>query len=394
MSDSNTRKAGNRNDKTPSNPPADEPATANDANQPGVTDDGPIEQNPTRPVRSGEGFEDMYLDERNDVLTVINELEDQLDAYQEQRETLEAELSRRTSELHAANQKIQEFEWQVVTSQTRIESLEQSRQDSAVLEEELADATRRMQRANEQLLVAQKESMRLTGELKSANKQLEDFWAVRKERDGLKSDLKSIAGKYEGLERDHREALDAQAIAQDKLRDSEITIDELRKAKATIEMSLRNAEDRGSELTRVQAQLEEKIESLRTDKKAIQAHVAHLERENARLAEQRQFYETELMSLRNQNRSAENALASVKRAFSEVRVALSETKSRARRRSTGSRSHILDEARGMVLDAAIAETNTVDTTTILTGDHGEDTDVTPVSAVSSTEDITDETSTE
>ena len=44
----------------------------------------------------------------------------------------------------------------------------------------------------------------------------------------------------------------------------------------------------------------------------------------------------EVTSLRNQNRTAETALASVKKAFSEVRVALSETKTRARRRAMDS----------------------------------------------------------
>ena len=62
------------------------------------------------------------------------------------------------------------------------------------------------------------------------------------------------------------------------------------------------AEDR-ARTHRVQEELADKLETLRADKKALQVQVGQLERENA-LVEQRQFYETELSSMRNASRSA------------------------------------------------------------------------------------------
>jgi FtsZ-binding cell division protein ZapB len=98
-------------------------------------------------------------------------------------------------------------------------------------------------------------------------------------------------------------------------------------------MNLRAADDRNEELLHVEDELKQKIETLRVEKKNCQAQLTHMERENARLIEQQQFFECELTSLRSMNRNAESALANVKKAFSEVRIALAETKTRARRRA-------------------------------------------------------------
>ena len=339
-------------------------ADAADAQTDTVQTDTPT---PLRPARLGDGFEEIFLDERNDVLTVINELEDQLDTYQQQREGLERDLTMRSNDLNAANQRIQELEWQAVTFQTRIEALEQSRQESGVLEDELTEAQDQINRVAEQLDASRKESQRLTGEIKAANKQLEELWTVRKERDGYKADAKDLGIKLDALQRDHQDAIDAQIVANDRIRDAEITIDELRKLKATAEMNHRAAEDRVQELTRVHAQFEEKIETLRSDKKALQAQIAHLERDNTRLAEQRQFFETEISSMRNQNRSAENALASVKKAFTEVRVALAETKTRVRRRSFVSRPRSLSSAEAGLGADDLLQTQAADTDTVIAG---------------------------
>jgi DNA repair exonuclease SbcCD ATPase subunit len=292
------------------------------------------------PPASG-AFAETLFDERNDVLGVINELEDQLDRYQGIRESLEADLAEKTESLQNAQQKIQELEWQVVTVNTKVEALEQLKNEINLLEEEMEDANSRIQRLNEQLTSSDKENSRLASELKGANKQLEELWSVRKDRDGLRSDLKTANGKIETMEREMREIVDARGVLQDKLRDQEIVLDDTKKARAQLELDLRASNDRNRESLAVQQELEERVETLRGDKKTLQLQIAHLERENNRLNEQRQFYECELASMRNQNRNAETALASVKKAFAEVRVALSETKARVRRRGISTSSGTL-----------------------------------------------------
>jgi hypothetical protein len=79
----------------------------------------------------------------------------------------------------------------------------------------------------------------------------------------------------------------------------------------------------------------------------MQAQITHLERENARLVEQQQFYECELTSLRTVNRNSESALANVKKAFAEVRIALSETKARVRRRAVEALPRVATTLRGI-----------------------------------------------
>ncbi len=285
------------------------------------------------PTRIPPRLQDTFADERNDVLAVINELEDQLDRHQEIREALERELTGSTEKLQAANQRIQELEWQVVSLQTRVDSLEQVKQEIASLEEELADANARAQRLNEQFIAADKERVRLKSELKSASKQLDELWAVRKERDGLRTDCKNLSARVEELERTHREALEERGHLQSQMHELQMALDELRDERNRLDLAAREGQDRIRELTQVQESLIDKIEALRVEKKNLQAQLAHLDRENARLVEQRQFYESEVTSLRNQTRTAEAALANVKKAFTEVRVALSETKTRARRRT-------------------------------------------------------------
>lgn len=275
---------------------------------------------------------DTFLDERNDVMSVINELEEQLDRHQDVRERLERELKEANDRVQNAGQRTQELEWQVVTLQTRVEALEQLRQEVALLEEELASANAQLQSTNEEQGRNDKERARLRNELKTANKQLEELWAVRKERDGLRSDLGTLAARIEELERCQRDLVDERGTLAARLKETAVALEEARGERHQHQILLRAAEDRARELTRVQEELADKLEGVRADKKALQVQVTQLERENARLVEQRQFYETELSSMRNASRSAELALSSVKKAFAEVRVALTETKSRARRR--------------------------------------------------------------
>lgn len=300
-------------------------------------------------------LQDTFIDERNDVLAVINELEDQLDRHQEIRETLERELTETTEKLQVANQRGQELEWRVVTLQTRVDALEQIRSEVTSLEEELADAGARAQRTNEQLLAIEKDRVRAKADLKATQKQLDELWAVGKERDGLRSESKLLSTKVEELERAQRETLSDRTALQAQLQDSQLALEETTTERNKLQTTLRATEDRIRELVQVQETLDDKLETLRNEKKNLQVQLAHIERENARLVEQRQFYECEVTSLRNQSRTAEAALTCVKKAFSEVRIALTETKTRARRRTLDSWPRVGTPLRGLPDDTAPAE---------------------------------------
>lgn len=276
---------------------------------------------------------DTFLDERDDVLGVINELEDQLDRYEEIRAALERGLSEAQEQGRAGKQRIQELEWQSVALQTRVDALEQVRQDLSLLEEEIADANIRTQRMSEQLTRTEKDNQRLTGELKAATKQLEELWVVRKERDGLRIDLKTVRGKLEQLETAQRELIEERNLLHTRSQETLANFEEAKTARHQTELQLRTAEDKNEELRRVQESISAKLEAAASEKKAAQAQLTHVERENARLHEQQKFLECELSSLRGANRSNESALSNVKKAFAEVRIALAETKSRARRRT-------------------------------------------------------------
>jgi len=300
-------------------------------------------------------LQDTFIDERNDVLAVINELEDQLDRHQEIRETLERELTETAEKLQVANQRGQELEWRAVTLQTRVDALEQIRSEVTSLEEELADAGARAQRTNEQLLAIEKDRVRAKADLKATQKQLDELWAVGKERDGLRSESKLLSTKVEELERAQRETLSDRTALQAQLQDSQLALEETTTERNKLQTTLRASEDRIRELVQVQEALDDKLETLRNEKKNLQVQLAHIERENARLVEQRQFYECEVTSLRNQSRAAEAALTCVKKAFSEVRIALTETKTRARRRTLDSWPRIGSPLRGLPDEIGPAE---------------------------------------
>lgn len=285
------------------------------------------------PRTAGLTESEHVVSERDDVLAVIAELEDQLDRYEEVRSSVERELSASTEKLQAANQRVQELEWQVVTLQTRLETIDQIRQDNAVLEEELADVNRRLQQAGDALSAAKKDAARQQSELKSAHKQLEEFWATRNERDGLRTDLKKAVARAQEAGQALRDLSEERGALHGQLKEAQAALEDARTGRLAIDTALRTAEERARELERGCAAYEEKLESLRGEKKNLQAQVLHLERENARLNEQRRTFEQEITSLRNMNRNSEAALGSIKRAFAEVRVALAEAKARTRRRA-------------------------------------------------------------
>lgn len=298
---------------------------------------------------------ETFVDERDDVLAVINELENELDRYQEIRTTLERELADSNEKLQSATQRAQELEWSAVTLQTRVDALEQVKCEIGTLEEQLNEATARAVRAGEDITRADKEIQRLEGELKAANKALEELWAVRRERDGLKTDNRAMRSKLDEFERAQREWLEERAQSQSRIQEAQLAYEEVRTVRHQLDQELRTATERANEIQRANKAYEEKLDSARSEKKNLQAQIAHLERENSRLIEQRQFYEGELTALRNTNRQSETALASIKKAFAEVRVALSETRTRARRRSADTWPRIgstLREIDGGVTDAA------------------------------------------
>ncbi|MGE0479362.1 MAG: hypothetical protein AB7Q17_02705 [Phycisphaerae bacterium] len=298
---------------------------------------------------------ETFVDERDDVLAVINELENELDRYQEIRNTLERELADSNEKLQTATQRAQELEWSAVTLQTRVDALEQVKCEIGTLEEQLNEANARAVRAGEDIARADKEIQRLEGELKAANKSLEELWAVRRERDGLKTDNRAMRTKLDEFERAQREWLEERAQSQSRIQEAQLAYEEVRTVRHQLDQELRTATERANEIQRANKAYEEKLDSARSEKKNLQAQIAHLERENSRLIEQRQFYEGELTALRNTNRQSETALASIKKAFAEVRVALSETRTRARRRSADTWPRIgstLREIDGGVTDAA------------------------------------------
>lgn len=272
----------------------------------------------------------------DDVLAVIKELEEQLDRYDELREALQRELAEVSAQHQSAEQRGRELEAAVAGLRARIEADEQLRHELVLLEEELADVNTRLQRTSSQLVAAQRENARLSDQFGTANKQLEELPPLRAERDKLRSELKDGRARVDQLERENRELTELRNSLQSKLDQAQQWLEESRAAAHQAQMSLRAAEDRSEEARRIQAALEERIDALKAENKQLQAQTLHLQREIARQCEQQHFYERELTTLRTQSQNAEAELAQVRRAFSEVRNALAETRARARRRKIDS----------------------------------------------------------
>lgn len=320
------RRNGGSNDSTTH---ATTPVATLSADAPGTTPGG---QNGTR-TRFLPALEDALIDERNDVLAVISELEEQLDRQQDLRASLERELAKANERAHAANGHNQELEWQVVTLQTRVDALEQSRQRVTQLEDELTDAQTQMQRAREQITASEQAKTQLAADLRAANKQLDELFSIRKERDGLKEDKRAQSLKIDELQRSGRELHNDRTQLQGEVQAVKAQLADVTQQRNDLQTGLSNQQARVRELEQVNACLADKIESLRADKKGLQTQISQLERETTRLTEQRHYYEAELTNLRNQVRTAEAALTNIKKTFNEVRVALTETKSRAHRRA-------------------------------------------------------------
>lgn len=352
---SSTQTTRTRNDKN-----GDKPRTTTPTKGPMNPSEAPAEQMRRKP----KALHETFMDERDDVLGVINELEDQLDRYEETRTKVEHELTETAEKLQKTTQRTQELEWQVVTLQTRLDAAEQLRDEIAMLEEESADANRRCEQFNTQIIDVRKDNAHLTAELKTSNKQLEEYWRTKKERDTLRGDLRTAQGTLQETQQLASELSEDRARLNAQVQEAQITIEDTRSAKERLELDLRAGEDRIREMKHAQETLEDKLENARAEKKNLHAQIAHLDRENHRLGDQRQFYECELTSLRNMNRTTEAALASVKKAFAEVRVALTETKSRTRRRTVDGWPRISPNLAGImdVPAATLADAETIEET--------------------------------
>lgn len=280
---------------------------------------------------------DSLTNEYGDVLAVINELEDQLDRYEEIRATLEHQLDAAREQDQSAQQRVRELEQQVVTLQAQVVALELARQEVAMLEDELASANARTNQLSEQLAQVEKENSRINAELTTARQQIDQLGAAGRERDTLRIEIRKIAAKLGQLERTHQAVLEKHGLTQMKLEEAQAALEETRVAKGQIEIELGAAADRNVELRRAQDDLQERLDAARAERKDLLAQLAHAERENVGLIERRHSQDRELASLRGLNRNTELALANIKKAFGEVRAALTETRSRARRRAKQAR---------------------------------------------------------
>ncbi len=287
----------------------------------------------TGPETTSRALHDTVMDERDDVLSVINELEDHLDRYEELRLRSEREIGQLNERVQAATQKSQELEWHGASLQTRLDALEHVRDENKLLQEEIAEANRRNTQLVEQVASGEQEAHRLRGELKMQQKDLEELWATRKERDGLRSDLKLTRSRLNESEQALQAAREECGALRGQLQETQSVLDETRAARQQMESTLHDSEDRVRQLARVQEAMEEKLQAGRVERKTLQARIAQLEREQQRIIDQRQFFECELNSARAAHRTTEAALTSVKKAFGEVRAALAEAKSRSVRRA-------------------------------------------------------------
>lgn len=275
-----------------------------------------------------------FHDERDDVIGVINELEEQLDRYERNRVAAERTLAEANDRLSAAGQRAQELEWQIVTLQTRLESLEQVQREAAILEERIGELNQKSQVVTQQLSEAQAENTRLVQELKRSEKQVQELWLTRKERDALRGEVIAAEARLTEQQRLIEELTGERNYLQSGLREAHSALEEMRAARIQLETTARTFEERSRVATQVADALNEKLEASRLEKKNLIARITHLEREIARTAELRQTQESEIATLRHTNRASETALAGIKKAFNEVRVALAETTARTRRRST------------------------------------------------------------
>lgn len=292
-----------------------------------------IKATTTGPEATSRALHDTVMDERDDVLSVINELEDHLDRYEELRLRSEREIGQLNERLQAAMQKSQELEWHAASLQTRLDALEHVRDENKLLQEEIAEANRRNTQLVEQIAAGEQEAHRLRGEVKAQQKDLEELWATRKERDGLRSDLKLTRSRLNESEQALQAAREECGALRGQLQETQAALDETRTARQQLESTLHDSEDRVRQLARVQEAMEEKLQASRVERKTLQARIAQLEREQQRIIDQRQFFECELNSARAAQRTTEAALSSVKKAFGEVRAALAEAKSRSVRRA-------------------------------------------------------------
>lgn len=280
-----------------------------------------------------------HLDDRDDVLSVIHELEDQLDRYEEIRAGLERQLTEQAQGRQTAEQRVQELEWRLVATQTKLEASEQLRQEVTLLEEELGDANAKITRFGTQLAQVESENTRLTEESRGQQKELEELWALRKERDGLRTEVKNARGRVDHLQRVLEEATEERNGLSGSLQKLQAQFDEVQNQNRVFSSRLQTTLDEKTDLDRSVTTLSEKLAALRAEKKNLHVELTHAQRENARLTDQHKFLESEITKLRSANRGSEAALASVKQAFAEVRVALTETRSRARRRTIESWQH-------------------------------------------------------
>ena len=116
------------------------------------------------------------------------------------------------------------------------------------------------------------------------------------------------------------------------MHETQATLREVRTNRHKLELDLRTAHDRIQKMQRVQETLGEKLVLLRAEKKALQGEFNVLEDAYGRLKEEKHNVEYEISTLRNKNQHAAEVIAKAKRVFGDVRLALSQTRSRARQR--------------------------------------------------------------
>ncbi len=270
--------------------------------------------------------------ESRGIISVVADLEEQLNAAFELKEAIETDLAAARAELSRESAARIELESEVQLLKAQTALVDQLRKDISFVEEERNEVSRRLSEATARLEETTDERDLLSGEKSAAEERINDLQSQNIELEARVLNLKADAADLGRLRKELLQVSEARRTLEERAADLAAHLEAAEAARAAMELDL----DATREVVRSQreeaAELQKTLAATHIEVAELQAQREVQEAESRRLLEAQKRYDHEIRILNARNETVQKELDATRKALHDVHCAAARTTERVRRR--------------------------------------------------------------
>jgi len=281
--------------------------------------------------------------ESQGIISIVKDLEEQLDAAFALKEALERDLAAVRSKLEEETATRGELAARVELLEAQVDLVEQLRDELSFVEEERNSAAKDLKERETQLTRVTLERDALAKEAADATAQID---VLERDRCDLEAQVLNLEDKVvetESLRRELAQTVASRDRLMQEVKDLAGRLDASETSRKALELDLKTSREAGEELRERTLDLEQRLDAAQTELASVRDELEEQQFINNELVESNRRLERDAKSLRAKNEAINVELEAKKAALHEVHSAAARTTKRIHRRYYGSSEGGVDE---------------------------------------------------